>query len=153
MDRTATRDATILGHVIPKGTRIFLLINGHGINKPAFNIHESLRSKTYHDFDGGKAKDWNPIGMNVFNPDRWLTSSIKTDEKVFDPLAGPHLVFSSGPRGCFGKKLAYLELRLAIVLILWSFKLEKVPERFASWDAVQALTRRPMQCYIVLSEA
>jgi cytochrome P450 len=45
----------------------------------------------------------------------------KGDE--FDPSAKPVLAFGLGLRGCFGKRLAYVEIRILITLIIWNFEL------------------------------
>jgi cytochrome P450 len=73
-----------------------------------------------------------------------------TGAEVFDASAGPHMAFGAGLRGCFGKKLAYLELRLAIVLILWHFELGEVKGEYASFEAIDQLTHAPVVCYVNL---
>lgn len=172
--RTATTDAWVLGHVVPRGSRVLLMGNGHGIHMPAFEIERGRRSKSYR--DAGEAKsvgEWAVEGMREFRPERWLkymsTSSDNDSDggsgsdaaaegkgekkEVFDPMAGPHLLFGGGPRGCFGKKMAYIELRLAIVLIVWHFVLESVPEEYASEEPMEVLTYKPVQCYVRLGKA
>ncbi|KAF1845896.1 cytochrome P450 [Cucurbitaria berberidis CBS 394.84] len=151
--RTATTDAVILGHVIPKGTRVMMCGLGGGLMVPPFEIDDALRSKSYHVAGGGKVGEWGSGDMTEFKPDRWLVKDSATDSQVFDAMAGPHLQFGAGPRSCFGRKLAYLELRLAIVLVIWSFELKPVPERYASWEAVEGLTHAPVQSYVRLVEA
>lgn len=153
--RTAVTDAVVLGHVIPKGTLVMCLGNSSGILKPAHRIPDSLRSPAYRNAGGGKTGEWeesSPEEMAAFNPDRWL----KTDaagNKVFDAMLGPHLGFGAGSRACFGRKLAYLELRLALVLVLWHFELLKVPEHLDSPEAMEQLTHLPVQCYVRLAPA
>ncbi len=63
---------------------------------------------------------------------------------------GPHLAFGLGPRGCFGKKLAYTQLRIMIVLVVWEFELKKVPPELSGYGAAEKLTRRPQQCFVRL---
>jgi len=149
--RGATQDAVVLGHVIPKGTRVVLMTGAHGISIPAYKIDNSLRSENYKASEGGKTGYWDEEGMDVFNPDRWLVTS-ESGEKVFDSQAGPHLLFGGGLRGCFGKRLAYLEKRLALVLILWHFVLEDVPEKYAGYEAQELLTHSPVHCYVRLTK-
>lgn len=64
----------------------------------------------------------------LFAPERWLQdpSSIFAFDKrdVFEP-------FSIGPRNCIGKNLAWLEMRLILARVLWSFDLEL---QDAEWD-------------------
>jgi cytochrome P450 len=150
--RTSTQDAVVLGHLIPKGTRIAMCGNGGGVLKPTFNISDSNRSGQYRKADGGKTGTWEPSTMTQFDPERWLVPDA-TGKKVFDASAGPTIVFGAGPRGCFGRKLAYLELRLAIVLVVWTFVLNEVPEAYAGWEAMDGLTHAPVLCYVKLSEA
>jgi cytochrome P450 len=90
--------------------------------------------------------------MRTFDPDRWLRTEAD-GSKVFDGTLGPHLSFGLGPRSCFGRKLAYLELRLALVLVLWHFELQKVPDNLDSYEAIDQLTHNPIQCYVRLAPA
>lgn len=153
--RTSTTDAVVLGHVVPKGTRVIMLTTAGGVLKPSHKIPDSLRSNTYHNAGGGKIGAWDessPEEMAAFNPDRWLKTEAD-GSKVFDASLGPHLGFGAGPRGCFGRKLAYLELRLAIVLVLWHFELQKVPEHLDSYEPIEQLTHNPVQCFVKLAPA
>ncbi|XPS93172.1 hypothetical protein M3J09_002540 [Ascochyta lentis] len=153
--RTSTTDAVVLGSVIPKGTRVLFLGFGGGIMKPSYPIADSLRSTNYHNAGGGKVSAWDesdPELLAAFNPDRWLRTD-PDGRKIFDATLGPHLAFGAGPRGCFGRKLAYLELRLALTLILWHFELQKVPDHLDSYEAIEQLTRVPVQCYVKLAPA
>jgi cytochrome P450 len=153
--RTSTTDAVVLGHVIPKGTRIFMMSSGAGVLTPAHEIPDSIRSPTYQSAGGGKIGSWDesmPEEMAAFNPDRWLRTEMN-GSKVFDSTLGPQMGFGAGPRGCFGRKLAYLEVRLVIVLLLWHFELQKVPEHLGGYEAIEVLTHGPIHCYVRLSAA
>ncbi|KAF2963726.1 hypothetical protein GQX73_g9841 [Xylaria multiplex] len=55
----------------------------------------------------------------AFRPERWLDDS-KTMGDAFMP-------FSTGPRGCAGKAMAYLELSLVVAKTLWYFDFESAP--------------------------
>jgi cytochrome P450 len=153
--RTASKDAVVLGHVIPKGTRIIMMGRSAGILKPSHNIPDSLRSPTFHNAGGGKIGAWDessPEDLLAFHPERWLKTEAD-GSRVFDATLGPHLGVGAGPRGCFGRKLAYLELRLAIVLVLWHFELQRVPEHLDSYEPIEQLTHNPLQCYVKLAPA
>ncbi|KAL2756079.1 hypothetical protein ACRALDRAFT_1063952 [Sodiomyces alcalophilus JCM 7366] len=56
-----------------------------------------------------------------FIPERWLDPAFSSDKK---DASQP---FSLGPRGCIGKHLSYLELRLILANLLWHFDMEKLP--------------------------
>lgn len=60
--------------------------------------------------------------------------------------------FGGGLRGCFGKKLAYLEIRTLLVLLVWSFELQQVPEGLRGYEAVDVLTHKPRKCYLRVEE-
>ncbi|KIV86698.1 hypothetical protein PV11_02296 [Exophiala sideris] len=153
VQRTATVDTTVLGHHIPKGTDVFLLQLGPGYFLPPFPIpnsqrHESSLKAHY------QVGAWTPDAddMKSFRPDRWLV--IDADgHQVFDAQAGPHLAFGLGPRGCFGRRLAYLQLRIILVLIIWNFELLPIPANLNSFDAIDVLTTQPKQCYVRLAKA
>jgi cytochrome P450 len=151
--RTAIRDTVLLGHFIPKGTKIACMTAGGGVLEPAFEIDDKLRSEQYHKAGGGKAGTWDVRDLKKFDPQRWLVRDKETGTEVYDSTAGPHIAFGAGLRGCFGKKLAYLELRLAIVLIIWHYELLPVPEEYATWEASDQLTHCPLQCYVKLGKA
>jgi len=53
-------------------------------------------------------------------PERWLDKEFDTDYKK---AAQP---FSLGPRGCIGRHLSYLEMRLILGRLLWNFDVESV---------------------------
>ncbi|KAF2828307.1 cytochrome P450 [Ophiobolus disseminans] len=147
LTRTTTTDVIILGHAIPKGTRIVMMSHGGGVMEPPFKIDDKLRNETYLKSDSRRTGDWDTENIQEFNPERWIVNG------EFDASAGPHIMFGAGPRGCFGRKLAYLELRLAIVLIIWTFELQDVPEKYAGWEAIDQLTHGPIDCYVRLAKA
>ena len=87
--------------------------------------------------------------MGAFKPERWLAHDEKGGE-IYDALAGPQLAFGLGPRGCFGKRLAYTQLRVMIVLIVWEFELKECPPELSGNKAVDTLTHHPQQCFVRL---
>jgi cytochrome P450 len=145
--RTTTTDAQVLGAVIPKDTEVFLLNQSISIFSPAFPIPDSLRSESTL-----AAKDrigsWNPDDMGIFKPERWLRE--EKGQVVFDAASGPLLTFGLGPRGCYGRRLAYLEMRLMLVLMIWGFELQKCPEELSGWARLDMLTSVPEKCYVRL---
>lgn len=63
-----------------------------------------------------------------FDPSRWLqpSSASKSGQSAFNP-------FSLGPRNCLGRNLAYLELRLILSRLIWTFDFELVNKDW-SWE-------------------
>lgn len=124
--RVATVDTQILGYTIPKGTDVFLMNNGPGKLMEPIEVQESRRSNSSQE-----AKDrtgtWDTSDIALFIPERWICKG------VFDPLAGPAHPFGAGPRGCFGRKWALLEMRIIFVLTFWNFELLPTPEALSSW--------------------
>ncbi|KAH8681786.1 cytochrome P450 [Xylariales sp. PMI_506] len=147
--REAMVDTVVLGRKIPKGVNIFITNSGPGFKSPPVKVDDSLLS------DSMRAKKvnaaWNPEDISQFRPERWL----KRDEKgntLYDSQAGPFLTFSIGNRGCFGKKLAYLEMRIIVLLLLWTFHFKKLDGELASHDAIEGLTVAPRFCYVGLEK-
>lgn len=151
--RVATTDTTVLGHAIPKGTDVFLLHNSAGYFSPPIPVADAQRSATSRSakFQVGA---WKPDSndMKAFLPERWLVKDQAGNEE-YDPQAGPHLAFGLGPRGCYGRRLAYLQMRILVVMMIWNFELKDIPEDLGSWAAVDQMARHPKQCYVRLEQA
>ncbi|KAL7940528.1 cytochrome P450 [Trichoderma barbatum] len=147
--RTAMADVELLGHRIPKGTEVFFMGNGPSFFTPEFQIRDSLRSQSYlSGKDKDKSSHWDPKHLDVFDPERWLID--ENGQKVFNSTAGPLLTFGLGPRGCSGRKMAYLELKTFITLLIWNFKLCQCPKELSGYGAVDKLVHAPQQCYVTL---
>jgi cytochrome P450 len=147
--RTAVVDVEVLGHRIPKGMDVFFMGNGPSVFSPAFQIDDSLRSPSALAAKN-RVGTWNPDDMADFKPERWLVE--EDGKKVFDAAAGPLLTFGLGPRGCYGRRLAYLELKLVLLLITWNFELQKCPVELSGYAAIDKLTHSPQQCYVRLTK-
>jgi cytochrome P450 len=147
VDRDAIQDTTILGHFVPKGTHVFFLNTGPSFLEPAFDIDESLRSPQARD---SKVGAWAAEDIAVFKPERWL--GIENGREVFNSQAGPINSFGLGLRGCYGRRLAYLELRLLLTVLLWKFEFQSCPESLSSYDAVDGVVHGPKKCYVRLSK-
>lgn len=63
-----------------------------------------------------------------FLPERWLHPDDFPHDK--HDSSQP---FSLGPRGCIGKYLSYIEMRLVICHLLWAFDLQLEGGREAAW--------------------
>jgi cytochrome P450 len=152
--RMSTCDTQILGYQIPKGTDIMMSLTGPSITEPALPIREMSRS-----LDSQEAKDkflpWEE-DVSQFKPERWLKlvkSADGKEEEVFDSRAGPNLAFSAGPRQCFGKKLAYMKLRVVMTLLIWSFEFQELDQSLNGPDITEKLVNLPKDCYAKLVRA
>ena len=92
--------ATVAGHFLPEGTVVSI---------PQWSTYQSAS---------------NFSSPTSFAPERWLERSTSStyiiDRKdAFQP-------FSLGPHNCPGRSLAYLEMRLILVRMLWNFDIELV---------------------------
>ncbi|KAF4873653.1 Cytochrome P450 monooxygenase TRI13 [Colletotrichum siamense] len=147
--RQAQVETTILGHRVPKGTEVFMPLCGPGITQAPIEVDESLRSETSRSRPNVRGS-WD-VSPESFIPERWLKPGPNGDE--FDPQAGPFMSFSNGVRGCFGRRLAYIEFRILVVLTIWNLELCQVPESLQTFDAVDSLMTKPAKCYINVSKA
>ncbi|TVY82882.1 Cytochrome P450 monooxygenase TRI13 [Lachnellula suecica] len=146
--RMATRDTVILGHFIPKGTDVFMMMNGPSYQSPALQVSESVRTKGSQE-SKNKYGVWNDLDIGEFRPERWLSQEENGDVK-FNPFAGPALPYGLGLRGCFGIKLAVLELRVIITLLVWSFEMLPTPELLSGFKGDDMNTHRAQQVYLRL---
>ncbi|KAH8127756.1 hypothetical protein ACSS6W_008700 [Trichoderma asperelloides] len=147
--RTSQRDVVILGHHVPKHTEVLMLNNGPGVFLPALDVDESLRSETSRGAVE-KVGEWESKGMRNFDPNRWLVSDDQ-GQISFNPSAGARHSFGAGPRGCFGRKWAMLEVRIMVSLIIWKFRLEEIPAALASFKPKPGLAHRPEMAYVRLN--
>lgn len=129
--RTAKRDTTVLGGSVrvPRGTEVVMVWNGSGMQGE------------------GKEGEEEREDFLRFEPERWITTTAENGEEgiegrkeVFNPNPSfkygggggggeggatatmKNMIFSLGPRACFGRKLAYLEFRIWLVLVVWNFR-------------------------------
>lgn len=150
--KEAQCDITILGHLIPRGTQLFFPLWGPSLDEPALEVPENIRSESSQKH-ADTPKDWTHSGYapSSFHPERWLRKDAETGEKVFDIKAGPTLSFSLGPRECWGKRLAYLELKLVTTLLVWNFEFLPLPSELVDWDIVDVLNAKPKRCFVRLN--
>lgn len=143
--RQAIRDTELYGHHIPKGTNVIVIANGPGFHEPSLPLDTSRRSET-----AKKGHVWNEsIDLKAFNPERWLVR--KGDGEVeFDANAAPQVAFGMGPRSCWGRRFAYLELRMVVTLIFWNFDLLSVAPALADPKASYGIVHRADQCCLRL---
>ena len=67
----------------------------------------------------------------TFKPERWILADEKNpDGAILESLKlaeSGFSAFSAGSRGCVGKKLAWMELRLVLVMMLYRFQIRQDP--------------------------
>lgn len=145
----ATVDTVVLGRRIPKGTTVMMLGNGPGyVGPPVGEVPEEMRSESCRAAKG-RTGSWNSTDIGAFKPERWLVEQ-DDGSLEFNATAGPLLTFGLGPRGCFGRRMAYLELKIFLVLLAWNFELLGLPPHLNTDDAVDKLTHQPKECYLRL---
>lgn len=144
--RVATSDTEILGYHIPKGTDVFMLTMGPSYKSPAMPIDESIRSQSSREFKKDTEK-WAHEDLGSFNPDRWLVRN-KEGEIEFDSRAAPMQAFGAGMRACYGRKLAYLEMRIIYALVIWNLEVLSPPEALFDFKAVDKLSHQPQNVYM-----
>ncbi len=160
-DRQCTVDTVVLGHAIPRGTTVVVVNKGPGYTAPNLPIPEALRSETAQkalaDRGGGGAdmgyyRMRDEDGMDTFDPRRWLVRNRETGVDEFDATAYPSIPFGLGQRGCFGRRMVYVQFKQLLTLLVWQFAFLPCPEALSGYDAVQVLTNKPRQCYVALQE-
>ncbi|KAK0610826.1 cytochrome P450 [Immersiella caudata] len=155
--RTAMQDTTVLGRHIPKGTDVFLMANGAGYLEPNITVEDATRSSGARSSQGKALTSlWDDNDIAEFKPERWLTTTVDekgNKEESFDPAAGPTLAFGLGPRGCFGRKFAMLEMKILFSLMVWNFELLETPKELGGYEAVQRFAREPVKCFVRLARA
>ncbi|KAK2732569.1 cytochrome p450 monooxygenase [Colletotrichum kahawae] len=146
---TTRQDTVVLGHPIPGDTQVFLNLTGPSLNMPSVSVDEEVRSLTSQKHRPSR-ENWDDLDPDVFRPERWIVEEAGGRIR-FDPSRGPTLAFSAGNRGCWGKRLGYLELRIVLTLLIWSFELE-VPEQLVSWETYDSLVTAPKRCILRVVE-
>lgn len=130
---------------------MIVLLNGPDTTYPGVGaINESVRSLSSQRAALQRGvKAWDPKTVREFRPERWL-ATLGDGTISFDSQAGPSLPFSDGMRGCYGRKLAYLQLKIVFTLLVWSFEFLPCAQALSSYDGLERLTRGPKQCYVRL---
>ena len=152
-NRVALEDLTISSHYVPKETMIIFATYGPALNNAGSPIDECVRSESSQKHHNDVPGDWadSPFPPEEFHPERWLKTSEDGAAAVFDPKAGPMLAFASGLRMCWGRRLAYLELRPVVTLFVWNFVFEKLPADLHDWDVRNDLFLEPRHARVKLS--
>lgn len=155
ISREALVDTTILGYPIPKGTLVMCMSNGPSFFSRGIPVDEQLRTK-----ESAKVNEWEDHDMDTFRPERWLEKAVtskdgdhRVEHVIFNARKGPMNSFGGGPRGCFGKRLAYMEMRILVVLLFFNFKMLPIDPELRSYRRHEQITVEPADCHIRLEEA
>ncbi|KAI1773024.1 cytochrome P450 [Hypoxylon cercidicola] len=153
--REALCDTTILGCPVKKGTQVFFMSNGPGFLSPSIPVDASTRRETSRTAKINATWD-ETKDLSLFDPERWLVrqnagDSLLADDVQFDGGAGPQLVFGLGPRACWGRRLALMEMRIIIAMLVWNFQLLENPSALSSYAGLEGIARVPQKCYLRLS--
>ncbi|KAI1172234.1 cytochrome P450 [Nemania sp. FL0916] len=149
--RQALVDTEILGCRIPKGAEIFLRYN---IDRPPAPVDISKRSASSQAainkhgcdvFQTNAGRD-----LQIFEPKRWLVRNDVTKKDTFNAYALPSLGFGGGYRGCAGRRLAYMEFRIVITLLILNFEFLELPQEYKVMSASETLFRQPDMPYVRL---
>ncbi|KAF4956535.1 hypothetical protein FSARC_11537 [Fusarium sarcochroum] len=153
--RQAMTDTEILGVHVPKGTTIGLMGNGPSVMLPSIPIDPSKRSEAANAHIK-KMGPYDESDIRQFIPERWLrtqTTETGEEETVFDSNRRPSQSMGLGPRMCFGKKLAYMEVRMFFTLLFWEFRLGPIKPELAGHEELVVMTRTPKNVYVNLKKA
>lgn len=141
--REAVQDCTILGHRIPSGTPIILMTQDVTHQEATHLGHES-RPAGSSPASTGRPESLGIAEppLNEFHPGRWLSP-----DGEFDPNAASSLSFSGGSRGCFGQRIAMLEMRVFLAVLVWNFRFAKLDPGLSRYGSLDGLTRKPSCCF------
>jgi cytochrome P450 len=145
--RITMAECDVLGHTLPAGTPLVLMTAapqyGHLEGFDRFDVAEETRSATSQRRADRRRWKCEDIPLSEFAPERWLDGA-----GSFDRDAGLSLPFSAGIRGCFGKRIATLELKVIIAMLVMSFDFPRLPNTQSTYACRDGLNRQPTCAYI-----
>jgi cytochrome P450 len=98
----------------------------------------------------------------AFRPERWIVGKDGSTEESVAVAESAFSTFSTGPRGCVGKNMAMLEMRIVIAKLIWKFELRndadgnlgggsfdgewgrKEVDQYQTWDISVAKRKGPL---------
>lgn len=141
--RQAVVDTEILGCRVPKGAQVFLNLHINRAPFPTDELKRSASSRAAGTRLGDGLQTYAGRDVSTFEPRRWLTKDENTGREIFNPYAMPSLAFGGGLRGCPGRKLAELEIRIAVVLIILNFEFLPLPDELRTTTVAERIFRCP----------
>ena len=114
VEHKTTRDTTLCGFDVPKGTPVVL------------NLYAAM-----HDENIFKHPD-------QYIPERWINQ-----DGEYEPNASLSLPFGAGPRGCPGRKLASIVIFIFVTRLVKNFVIEEVDGHENSMEGSSGLTISP----------
>lgn len=163
--RETIRSTDILGYEIPPRTEILIPTFGPGMTEPPLRRTWTTEDASFGDQGEAIPGATTPRAAHPgwedperFRPGRWLRRGDGGGSAGaglrFDPHSGPFLTFGAGRRGCFGKPLACLSLRILLTLWIWNFDFEELPEDLRrEVDFALQPAMLPGNCYVRLKKA
>ena len=168
--RQAKCDTSILGHPIPKGAAVIMCTNASTyLHNRDIPVAEEKRSQTSQEYGGVRGQTYSlPVdGRREFKPERWLQAKEGSKDigdasgnVVYNEHAGLILPFGLGPRGCFGRRLAMMKLKITMTLMVLNLEFLKVEGKgkdakgkefdLDGWTAREKVARTPDQAYVRL---
>ena len=151
MTRETTCDTVILGRMVPKGCQVFMVNSGPGYLSPSLPVSNANRSPTSK--VARIRGSWDETkDLKIFDPERWLVQ--KEDGGIdFDGAAGPQLGFGMGIRQCWGRRMAHLEIRTIMALVIWHFELQEIPGSLGGYAGFDGISRQPQKVFVRLGKA
>ncbi|GKT64112.1 cytochrome P450 monooxygenase [Colletotrichum tofieldiae] len=119
IDGESTKSLKYLNAVIEEGMRIF--------NPAAFGLPRTIIAAATH--VTSRDERWF-YKAKEFHPERWLSVDHPYHDFTFNnDQKEASKPFSIGPRSCIGIHLSYMEVRICIAKLVWSFDWEQVHEK------------------------
>jgi len=118
---------------------------------PPIPVADEMRSPSARAAEAGAARvcEWDVSDIGVFKPERWLVARADgTGVLEFDPAAGPMMAFGGGPRGCVGRRLAYMQLRVVVSVLIWHLEFLDLPEELRDYGQLDVLTTLPRMAHV-----
>jgi cytochrome P450 len=85
-----------------------------------------------------------------FLPERWLPEAKEPGSEFYHDNRAVLQPFSTGPRNCVGRNLAYVEMRLVVSKLLWNFQFDLCPES-SRWNDQRSFllwAKPPLMCQV-----